>query len=174
MFYRKIMATYSVFLLIVIAISPFLSTESKADPGPPIVKINIDPYSIIYEGDIIDCEITGIPNIKYWTINNQSKHTTFYENNPVIFDPEPTPLDQDYVTLTVYVENDAGNASDSVQVIIKRIYFGDIHWHTTLGDGKKEIDEMYKNAIADRYLDFAASSETKLLNIMILGILQHC
>ena len=86
------------------------------------VKINIDPYSVIYEGDIINSTITGNYNVKYWQINNQNKHTTFYDDDPVIYDPEPTPLDTEYVTLTVNAENEFGKASDSVKVMIKRIY----------------------------------------------------
>jgi len=54
---------------------------------------------VIYEGDIIDCNITGNPDVKYWQINHGNKHTTFYGDNPVIFDPEPTPLNVDYVNL---------------------------------------------------------------------------
>ena len=48
--------------------------------------------------------------------------------------------------------------------MIKRIYFGDIHWHSTFGDGDVKIDEMYKNAVADNYLDFTATTEHKLTN----------
>lgn len=132
---------------------------SKVDLGAPTVKINIDPYTIIYEGDIIDCNITGNPTVKYWSINSQSLHTTFYDDNPVIFDPEPTPLEDTYVDLTVYVENEAGNSSDTVPVMIKRIYFGDIHFHTTLSDGQKSPDVMYENAFNDNYLDFAGSTD---------------
>ncbi len=149
----------TILLLITIVITPFLSVKSKADPIPPVVKINIDPYTIIYEGDIINCTITGNPTIKYWSINNQSRHTTFHDNDPIIFDPEPTPLDTNYVNLTVYAENEYGDASDSVQVMIKRIYFGDIHWHSELSDGQHILENMYKNAIEDNYLDFASCTD---------------
>jgi len=43
-------------------------------------------------------------------------------------------------------------------VIVKRIYFGDIHWHSTICDGDYTLDEMYKNAIKDDYLDFVCNS----------------
>ena len=151
---RKVIVFYTILSLITIVIIPFLLAECKADPILPEVKINIEPHTIIYEGDIIDCDITGEPTILYWMINNQSHHKTFYKEKPIIFDPEPTPLGTDYVNLTVYAENEAGKASDTIGVIIKRIYFGDIHWHTTLCDGDNEIDTMYQNAIKDNYLDF--------------------
>ena len=133
------------------------STDLKMEL--PKVKININPCTIVYEGDIIECNITGNPLIKYWFINNQSFHTTFYGDNPIIFDPEPTPLDTNYVNLTVYVENNYGNASDTIQVIIKRIYFGDIHWHTFLSDGYYPLELMYNNAKKDNYLDFACPTD---------------
>ena len=86
--------------------SGFIPTRKGLDV--PTVEINIEPYTEVYEGDIVDCTITGDPTIFYWQINDQSQHTTFYENNPVIFDPEPTPLDDNFVNLTVYVENENG------------------------------------------------------------------
>ena len=125
----------------------------------PTVEINIEPYMEVYEGDIVDCTITGDPTVVYWQINNQSHHTTFYENNPVIFDPEPTPLDDNYVNLTVYVENENGHNSDTVPIKLYRIYFGDIHWHTVFSDGDYKIDRQYKNAIEDNYLDFTSCSD---------------
>ena len=159
---KKTIVFFTILLLITIIAAPFLSAEVKADSVPPVVKINIDPYTIIYEGDIINCTITGSPTLKYWSINNQSSHTTFHYNDPIILDPEPTPLDTNYVNLSVYAENEFGSNTDSIQVIIKRIYFGDLHWHSTLSDGGFEIDEMYQNAIDDKYLDFTASTEHKL------------
>jgi len=158
MYYKKIIVFYSILCLIIISTTSIITIGSKTSSLPPTVKINIDPNTTIFEGDIINCSITGDPIYKYWSINNQSKHTTFYGDNPVIYDPEPTPLNTDYVTLTVYAENAVGNASDSVQVIVKRIYFGDIHWHSTLCDGDYPLDTMYKNAIKDNYLDFVAYS----------------
>jgi len=134
----------------------------------PTVKINIQPYSLVYEGDIIDCEITGNPSIKYWTVNNQTPHHTFYNNNAVIFDPELTPIEDEYVDLKVFVENNYGSDSDTIPVKIKRIFFGDIHWHTNYGDGINDIEKMYENAISDNYLDFAASSE-HTSNILAYG-----
>ena len=123
------------------------------------VTIDLDPNSTIYEGDIIKCEIIGNPTKKYWCINNQSPHTSFYNDNPIIYDPEPTPLNCEYVNLTVYVENENSNYSDTVRVKIKRIYFGDIHFHSTLSDGYEKIDELYSNAIKDNYLDFVCLTD---------------
>ena len=125
----------------------------------PSVTINIEPFSVVYEGDIINCTITGDPTVKYWLINNLTKHYTFNKNCPIIFNPEPTPLNDEFVNLSVYVENINGNDSCSVQVKLKKLFFGDIHWHTDIGDGFNRVDEMYKNAISDNYLDFSACSE---------------
>ena len=154
---NKIIIILLIFLLISTAI-PITIGRPQIPSELINVKINIEPYSIIYEGDIINCTITGNPTIKYWTINDQNKHITFDGNNPIIFDPEPTPLEDKYVNLTVYAENGAGIISDTVIVMIKRIYFGDIHWHSTICDGDYSLDSMYKNAIKDNYLDFAAYS----------------
>jgi hypothetical protein len=123
------------------------------------VKINIDSFSTVYEGDIIDCNITGNPTLKYWKINDYPLHTTFYNENPVIYNPDPAPLDEEYVNLTVYVENTAGSDSDTVQVNIKRLFFGDIHFHSTISDGFYRIDTLYQNAIKDNYLDFACLTD---------------
>lgn len=123
------------------------------------IKINLDPYSTIYEGDIVDCNISILnPKYIYWKINDEASHTTFYGDDPIIFDPEPTPYDTKYVNLTVYAENESINCSDSVIVQIKRIFFGDIHWHCNLCDGRFSLDKMYRNSIKDNYLDFVAYS----------------
>jgi len=132
---------------------------AKSALKSPTVKIYLAPYSIVYEGDVLDCEITGNVNIKYWQINGQSHHTTFYDDDPVIFDPEPTPLNEIYVNLTVYAENEFGSASDTARVMIKRLFFGDIHFHSTISDGKYKIDTMYRNAIKDNYLDFVCLTD---------------
>ena len=153
----------SVSLLVIIQFSsPRIvasSEKSLVISNIPTVIINIEPDSVIFEGDVINCTITGNPTIKYWAINNQKQHTTFYNNNPVIFDPEPTPLDSDNVTLTVYVENEFGSNSDSVVVNIKRLYFGDIHGHSEFSDGKYLLDIIYENTINDNYLDFASITD---------------
>jgi hypothetical protein len=168
---KKIIAVYFIFMLIGPSAVPIIASESKANSNPPTVIINIDPYSVIYEGDIIDCDITGDPTVLYWTINNQSRHTTFYDDDPIVFDPEPTPLDTNYVNLTVYVENEAGKASDAVLVMIKRIYFGDIHWHTRISDGYNRINTMYGNALRDNYLDFAACSDhSELIDSCVFNV----
>jgi hypothetical protein len=122
----------------------------------PNVVINIEPYEEVYEGDILDCDITGNPTIIYWQINNQSNHTTFFGDDPVIFDPEPTPLDDVFVNLTVFAENKYGYDSDTIPIKLFRIFFGDIHWHTVFSDGDYDIDRMYKYAVEDNYLDFVA------------------
>jgi len=122
------------------------------------VKINIDPYSVIYEGDIINCSISGESNLLYWQIDDNNPHYTFYGNDPILFDPEPTPLGKDYVNLTVYAKNDVEFSCDTVIVMIKRLFFGDIHWHSVTCDGRYKLEKMYKNAKNDNYLDFAAYS----------------
>jgi len=147
-----------IFLLFLLTLnSSFIAIGTNSNA--PTIKINLEPRTTIYEGDIINCTITGDSIQKYWTINNQAKHTTFYENNPLIFDPEPTPLDANYVNLTVYVENEHGRDSDTVEIIIKRIYFGDIHFHSWYSDGKYSADAMYQNAIKDNYLDFVCLTD---------------
>ncbi len=95
----------------------------------------------------------------YWKIENGMEHTTFYGDDILLFDPGPMDLGKEYVNLTLYAENKNGIAHDTVPVKIKRIYFGDIHWHTNISDAKYSIDEMYSNAIKDNYLDFAACSD---------------
>ncbi len=126
----------------------------------PSVTINITPYTTVYEGDIIDCTITGDATDKYWQINDNSKHTIFYDDDdPIIFDPEPTPLESTFVNLTVYVENEIGNDSDTIPIELKRLFFGDIHWHTNISDAPNDIDTMYENAIIDNYLDFASCTD---------------
>jgi len=156
----KLKASAIILLLVLVSSNLVLSNEIIGnDLTAPTIEININPLSTIYEGDIINCTITGDPTIKYWRINNESPHFSFYENNPVIYDPEPTPLNSEYVNLTVYAENDVGNSSDTIKLKIKRIFFGDIHWHTELSDGDYPIDKMYRNAIKDNYLDFVCCTE---------------
>ncbi|MEF8848214.1 MAG: DUF3604 domain-containing protein [Candidatus Thermoplasmatota archaeon] len=146
-------------LTLMILLTPTLSSQIPKKTGKPNVKINIKPYSTIYEGDIINCTIEGKVSNKYWLIDNQSKHTKFQNNSPLIYDPEPTPLNKTYVNLTIYAENQHGYDSDTIPVKIKRIFFGDIHWHTIISDGDYSIDEMYQNAIKDNYLDFTGCTD---------------
>ena len=148
----------SSFPLTVVGIERNVLSSSTASSESLSVKINIDPFTTVYEGDVINCSIIGSPQVKYWKINDGEPHMLFYGDDPVIFDPEPTPLNDEYVNLTVYIENEVGNASDSVMIKLKRLFFGDIHWHSRLCDGKFSLDTMYKNAIDDNYLDFAAYS----------------
>jgi len=155
----KLKITIFVSLLLLIGNNIVTSVEITVQGNVPTLEINIDPYSTIYEGDIIDCDITGDPTILYWQINDGSKHYTFHDNDPVIFDPEPTPLNSEYVNLTVYAENELGNSYKTIKVRIKRIFFGDIHWHTQFSDGDNPIDTMYQNAIKDNYLDFVCCSD---------------
>ena len=126
---------------------------------PLSITINIPQNSLLYEGDVLNCTIIGTPLYKYWQIENFSKHTSFYGNNPVLFDVEPTPLNQEQVNLTVYVENKVGYDSDTIKVTIKRIYFGDLQFHSSLSDGYHDIDKLYRNAIADNYLDFVCLTD---------------
>ncbi len=159
---NKLGAIYLSFIMILTGFTIVITDNTKADIEEPFVSINIEPHSILYEGDIINCTITGNPTIKYWMINNQSQHFTFYNDSILLFDPEPTPLNSSFVNLTIYVENQAGSDSATVEVMIKRLFFGDIHWHTKLTDGMNTIDQMYSNAFEDRYLDFAACTDHSL------------
>ena len=134
-------------------------TKFEKQVFSPTVTINLTPYTTIYEGDIINCSIIGETTNKYWQINNGSKHTLFFGDNPLIFDPEPTPLESAFVNLTVYAENEIGNDSDTIPIVLKRLFFGDIHWHTVISDGKNDIETMYNNAILDNYLDFTACTD---------------
>ena len=149
----KCIALVTIFLISSTSFAFFGSNNVK-----PYVHINIEPYSIVYEGDIINCSISNA-KIKYWKIENGSKHLTFHGNNVLLFDPEPTPLDKEYVNLTVYAENEYGVSFHTIPLKIKRIYFGDIHWHTVISDGQNDIDTMYQNAIKDNYLDFASCTD---------------
>ncbi len=137
----------------------FYNTPVSENLDPPNIIINIEPYGLVYEGDIIDCEISGDPTVLYWQIDGQSYHDAFLGDCPVIFDPEPTPLGKKFVNLTVYAENEHGNDSATVEIELKRLFFGDIHWHTPFSDGNFDIDTMYMNAIQDNYLNFAACSD---------------
>jgi hypothetical protein len=123
------------------------------------VKINLSPMSTLYEGDIVKCNITGEPDLFYWTINNQSNHKTFFDHDPVLFDPEQTPINTDYVTLSVHAKKNDIHVVDSVKVKIKRIFFGDIHFHSRISDGYHKIDDLYQNAISDNYLDFVCLTD---------------
>jgi len=164
-FTKTLVFTFIV-LFVTMCVLPSISSNSdKLDVNviksinSPTVVINISPYEEVYEGDIIDCDISGNPTILYWQINGQSIHTTFYGDDPVIFDPELTPLDDEFVNLTVYAENENGSDSDTVPIKLFRIFFGDIHWHTVFSDGDFKIDTMYKNAVEDNYLDFTACTD---------------
>ncbi|HHH79709.1 MAG TPA: DUF3604 domain-containing protein [Thermoplasmatales archaeon] len=152
---KKKSFTYAIVLLVFI-LSLFPANAYNSFSAPPEVHIVLDPYSVVYEGDIVPCVVTGNVTYKYWQINNQSHHTTFSGVNPVIFDPEPTPLNETFVNFTVVVENEYGTDSETIPLMVKRIYFGDIHWHSTLCDGMYPLNKMYSNAVADHYLDFAA------------------
>jgi len=46
-------------------------TAAGGDLEPPTVVINVEPYTMVYEGDIIDCDISGDPTFFYWQINSQ-------------------------------------------------------------------------------------------------------
>jgi hypothetical protein len=129
--------------------------NSKVVSSPTII-INTKPFESVYEGDIINCTIEGDVTKKYWVINNQSQHDEFIDDNPIIFNPEPTPLNEKYVDLTVYVENVNGSASDTIPIKLYKIFFGDLHWHSSISDGQFSLDEMYGNTIQDNYLDFTA------------------
>ena len=159
---RKKIYNASVIIGIIVILIFSTCTASLVTPYEeysPSVTINITPYTTVYEGDIIDCTITGEITYKYWQINDGSEHTIFYDDDPLIFDPEPTPLDSAFVDLTVYAKNDYGCDSDTIQIELKRLFFGDIHWHTVISDGQHSIDTMYENAVNDNYLDFASCTD---------------
>jgi hypothetical protein len=147
------------FLPIICSDSKQFSTRSIDERNAPIVEINIDPYTEVYEGDIIDCDISGNTEDIYWQIDYGRQHSTFFGDDPVIFDPEPTPLTTEFVNLTVYAENENGSDYDTIPIKLFRIFFGDIHWHTVFSDGDFEIDTQYKNAVEDNYLDFTACTD---------------
>jgi len=123
------------------------------------VTLHVTPDSIVYEGDIINCTITGNPPVKYWQINGQTHHTSFSGTDPVLFNPEATPLNDTYVNLTVTVENGSNSASDTVRIQLKRLFFGDIQFHSTISDGYNKPETMYTNAIKDNYLDFVCLTD---------------
>jgi len=123
------------------------------------VKINTPSMITLYEGDIVDCDITGAPNIIYWKINNKSTHTTFINDDPILFDPEPTPINEEYVTLSVHAIKNDIHIFDTVKIKIKKLFFGDIHFHSRISDGYYNIDTLYENAISDNYLDFVCSTD---------------
>lgn len=123
------------------------------------VTIQIPSESQVYEGDIINCTITGNPSIKYWQINGQGHHTTFFGDKPVLFNPEPTPLNDTYVNLTVWVENGTDTASDSARIQLKRLFFGDLQFHSSVSDGYYSPETLYHNGIMDNYLDFVCLTD---------------
>ena len=63
MSYRKNVAVLIFVLFFTLTIGPLLSYVCKADSRPPTVKLNIDPFSIIYKGDIIDCRVLLLASI---------------------------------------------------------------------------------------------------------------
>ena len=138
---RCIAAIFIVLLLM--GFNPIFANENF-----PYVKINIQPYETLYEGEIIDCTVDNA-NRFFWKIENGNNHTTFHGDDILLFDPEPTPPEKEYVNLTLYAENEHGIAYDSIPVKIKRLYFGDIHWHTNISDARYDIDTMYQNALKD-------------------------
>jgi hypothetical protein len=164
----KILAIMGIACLLIGTIVPVANNHSMiiAAQGDLLsVKIHVTPRTTLFEGDIVNCTITGNPQVKYWQINGQCNHTLFFGNDPVLFDPEPTPLNDTYVNLTVTVENGSGTASDSVQIQLKRIFFGDIHFHSSISDGYNKPETMYQNAISDNYLDFVGLTDhAELIN----------
>ena len=164
----KTLALIGIFCLLMGAIVPITNNHImtiEAQEDPLVVVIHVAPGTTLFEGDVINCSITGDPQIKYWQINGQSHHTLFFGNDPVLFNPEPTPLNDTFVNLTVTVENGTHSASDTVQVQLKRLYFGDIHFHSSISDGYNKPETMYENAIADNYLDFVGLTDhAELIN----------
>jgi hypothetical protein len=164
--FRKFFIFLFIILFIATGFLPIICCNSEQfyenlieELNSPTVEIDIKPYTDVFEGDIIECYITGNPTTLYWQINDGSNHSTFLDDYPVIFDPEPTPLNSEFVDLTVYAENENGSDFDTVPIKLYRIFFGDIHWHTVFSDGDFEIDTQYKNAIKDNYLDFTSCTD---------------
>jgi hypothetical protein len=152
-------------ILIIMLVMPLASLSSPAHGATLSVQLNIQPYSLLYEGDLVNCTAIGTPTERYWQINSQSHHTLFYGNDPVLFDPEPTPLNDTYVTLTVTFVNGTQTASDSVPIKLARLYFGDLQFHSLVSDGRYQPSTLYQHAIDDNYLDFAALTDhAELMN----------
>jgi hypothetical protein len=162
--FRKI-AIIGVLCILLGAMTPLTIVNSHrittvaTNDDPLSVTLHVIPGTMVYEGDIVNCTITGNPQVKYWQINGQNHHTLFSGDDPVLFDPEPTPLNDTYVNLTVTVVNGSSSASDTVQIQLKRLFFGDIHFHSSISDGYNKPETMYKNAITDNYLDFVCMTD---------------
>jgi hypothetical protein len=151
--------------LILILLLAVPITTLPAQPATLSIRLNITSGSLLYEGDSVNCTIIGTPTERFWQINNQSHHTTFDGNDPVLFDPEPTPLNETFVTLSVTVVNGSQKASDSVHVELRRLYFGDLQFHSIHSDGSYTPQTLYQNAITDNYLDFVCLTDhAELLN----------
>jgi len=117
------------FLLIFIIVSPdFLTANLQTNEKDsitnitPVVTINTKQFESIYEGDIINCTIQGDIIKKYWFINNQSQHYDFIDDDPIIIDFESTPIDKEFVNLTVYAENENGSDTDTIPIKLWTIY----------------------------------------------------
>lgn len=157
---KKITIIFSIILLLISSTITGQNIEKTSFNSNQIsVTINTLEMSVLYEGDIVECEITGEPDRIYWQVNNQSVHTTFIDDNPVLFDPEPTPLDQEYVNLSVHAVKDDTHTFDTIKIQIKRLFFGDIHFHSRISDGYHKLDTLYENAINDSYLDFVCLTD---------------
>ena len=162
--FQKIIIVVVSWLLIGSAMPSYITTideivSTSIDMHSLSVTIHILPCTLLYEGDVVNCTITGNPETKYWQINGQSQHTTFSGNNPVLFNPEPTPLNETYVTLIVTVENGSEIASDSVLIQLQHLFFGDLHFHSEISDGYYTPETLYQNAINDNYLDFVCLTD---------------
>jgi|GEM_PF-1571539 len=128
----------------------------------PKVLINIESNSIIYEGDLIDCDILGADNKWWWIDRNQngimdpdeSKHYTFQNDDPQIFRPESTPIGQDCVDLCVTASNSEGKTTCFVTIKLYKIWFGEYHWHSTICDGRDDPNNIINNTRIDDYLDW--------------------
>lgn len=117
--------------------------------------IDIPDGSVVYEGDVIPITTTTDPTIRRWRINDNEWHTTFIGNNPFIIYSEGTALGQTTSMLSV----DLNGVVVTKPIFLKKLFFGDIHWHSDLSDGMYDIDTMYQNVRSDNYLDFASSTE---------------
>lgn len=153
------------FLLTNITGLPIENTKAIQTADAPIVSINIEPNSIIYEGALINCDISGAENKWWWIDRNQngirdsdeSKHYTFQNDDPQIFRPESTPIGQDYIDLCVTASNNEGETTSSVTIKLYKIWFGEYHWHSLLCDGSYDPNLIINNTRIDDYLDWLGS-----------------
>jgi PKD repeat protein len=137
-------------------------SEIVTADGAPFISINIESSSVIFEGDLLSCNISGEDD-KWWWIDrdrngvrgsDESKHYTFQGDDPQIFRPEATPAGNDYVDLYVSASNALGTTTCFVTIKLYKIWFGEYHWHSYICDGDYDHNEVINNTRNDDYLDW--------------------